>query len=161
LGNIYEPLVEFDSNMHIVSCLAERWENPSDLVWRFYLRKHIQFHNRKPFTADDVVYTIERGLQAAGVRPYLISVKEAKKVSDYVVDIITDRPTPVLLNRLTFVFILPSTNSTKTIEHPVGTGPYKFRKAEGLDKIFLEANERYWRGRPIIAEVHCVHYSDD
>lgn len=161
LGNIYEPLVEFDSNMRIASCLAERWENPSDLVWRFYLRPHILFHNGKTFTADDVVYTIQRGLQQPGIRPYLISVKEAKKVSDHVIDIVTERPTPVLLNRLTFIFILPSTNDSKAITHPIGTGPYKFETEQGLEKITLRANEKYWRGKPTIAEVHFVHYQDD
>src|SRR5262245_45276266 len=62
LGNVYDALVSFDPEMKIQSALAERWENPNDLTWRFYLRKNVRFQNGKALTADDVVYTVERGL---------------------------------------------------------------------------------------------------
>ena len=116
MGNIYEPLVEFDRNLKITGRLAERWENPNDLTWRFYLRKNVRFHDGRPFSAEDVVHTIKRALEdnRIGTRPYLISVKDARAVNATTVDIVTDRPNPVLLNRLTFVFIfLPACRRKK------------------------------------------------
>lgn len=163
-GNIYQELVEFDSDMKITGCLAERWENPNDLTWRFYLRQGVRFHNGKPFSADDVVYTIRRGLSplAEGAGPYLISVKEAKKISDYVVDIITSKPTPLLLNRLTFVPILSNNDHPDTpIDHPIGTGAYIFDRMVNQNLVVLHANPNYWGGKPDADKVEFVHYATD
>lgn len=161
--NIFEPLVTFDGEMKITSVLAERWENPNDLTWRFYLRKNIRFHNGHPFTADDVVFTIQRGLlqTSYGTRPYLISVKSANKIDDWTVDIVTDRPNPVLLNKLTFLMILPSGQPLEnTIDKPIGTGPYRFVAKIGTHKVSVEANDSYWRGKPAIKNVDFVTFDD-
>lgn len=162
-SNVYDPLVSFDGEMKITSVLAERWENPNDLTWRFYLRKNVRFHNGKPFTADDVVYTIRRGLLPAstGTRPYLISVTSANKIDDWTVDIVTDRPNPVLLNKLTFLLIIPSGQSMETsIDKPVGTGPYRFLNKIGTHKVSVQANDNYYRGKPPIERVDFVTFDD-
>lgn len=159
-GNIYEPLVEFDRDMKIVGRLAERWENPNDLTWRFYLRKSVRFHDGKPFGAADVAYTIRRGLlsTSAGTRPYLISVKDVHVIDPLTVDVITERPNPVLLNRLTFIFILPATeHPEEIIQKPVGTGPYLFeREVVPGQKLLLRANPTYWKGKPPIDHVQFI-----
>lgn len=160
IGNIYEPLVEFDDEMKLAGRLAERWENPNDLTWRFYLRKNVRFHDGKPFKAEDVAYTIRRGLSenGGGTRSYLISVKDVKVIDAYTVDIITDRPNPVLLNRLTFLFILPSSaNPSEIIQKPIGTGPYMFVSEEIPGKrLLLRANPGYWNGKASIERVEFV-----
>lgn len=162
-GNIYDPLVTFDSEMKITAGLAERWENPNDLTWRFYLRKNVRFHNGRPFTAADVVFTIKRGLlpTSSGTRPYLISVKSAEKIDDWTIDIVTDRPNPVLLNKLTFLYILPAGEPLEqSVEKPIGTGPYRYLNRIGSHKIQLEANDSYWRGKPSIKRVDFVTFDD-
>jgi peptide/nickel transport system substrate-binding protein len=162
-GNIYEPLVTFDGEMKITAALAERWENPNDLTWRFFLRKNIRFHNGRPLTAADVVYTIKRGLlpTSPGTRPYLISVKSANRIDDWTVDIITDRPNPVLLNKLTFLYIIPAGEPLEgTIEKPVGTGPYRFLNKIGTHRISLEGEDNYRRGKPPIKRVDFVTFDD-
>ncbi|HET6266892.1 MAG TPA: ABC transporter substrate-binding protein [Acidobacteriota bacterium] len=164
LGNVYDALVSFDPEMKIQSALAERWENPNDLTWRFYLRKNVRFQNGKPLTADDVVYTVERGLHGnfAGIKPYLISVKSVKMINPLTVDIITDKPSPVLLNKLTFLYILPrSSQPDATIEDPVGTGAYRFVRRVGNLTVVLQANHQYWRGVPSIENVRFTSFPDD
>lgn len=164
LGNIYEPLVTFDRDMKIVAALAERWENPNDLTWRFYLRKNVRFQNGRPFTAADVVFTIKRGLLDVnrGTKPYLISVKSAKAVDEYTVDIFTDQPNPVLLNKLTFIDIMPASSSLdSTVTQAVGTGPYRFARKIGTRTYCLEANESYWRGSPVVKKVNFLYYDSD
>lgn len=53
-------LVEVDSSGNPVPELAESWEaSPDAKVWTFKLRSGVQFHNGKPFTADDVVATLD------------------------------------------------------------------------------------------------------
>lgn len=161
LGNVYDPLVEFDRDMRIVGRLAQRWENPNDYTWRFYLRKNVRFHNGKPFTSQDVVYTIERGLmpQFKGINPYLISVTGAKAIDNYTVDILTDRPNPLLLNRLSFLLILPTGNQPeKIIDQPIGSGSYVFVKRPNARTLLVKANPEYWDGKPPIENVKFVSY---
>ena len=46
--------------------LAESWENVDDTTWRFKLRDGVTFHNGNAFTAEDVVYTVERRARRSG-----------------------------------------------------------------------------------------------
>lgn len=68
--NIYDTLVEVKSNddgtSELVGCLAEKWDISEDgKVYTFYLRKGVKFHNGEEFTADDVLYTMDRMLNPA------------------------------------------------------------------------------------------------
>jgi peptide/nickel transport system substrate-binding protein len=55
----------------------------SPTVTRFKLRPNVRFHDGSPFTADDVVFTIQRAnMETSRFRPYLSGVKEAKKIDD-------------------------------------------------------------------------------
>ncbi|UCF13349.1 MAG: hypothetical protein JSW06_03585, partial [Thermoplasmatales archaeon] len=44
-SNIFNCLVEFDETFKIIPALAETWNNPDNLTWRFNLRKNVKFHN--------------------------------------------------------------------------------------------------------------------
>ena len=57
MSNIYEGLVRFNEKVQIEPALAESWSNVSPTVWRFKLRQNVKFHDGKPFTADDVVFS--------------------------------------------------------------------------------------------------------
>jgi peptide/nickel transport system substrate-binding protein len=48
LANICQGLVGFDPQMRIIPLLAESWENPNDLAWRFRLRPGVRFHGGQP-----------------------------------------------------------------------------------------------------------------
>ena len=50
--------------------LAERWEIVEPTRWRFHLRKGVKFHNGEPFTADDVVFSLERATVAGIGHPH-------------------------------------------------------------------------------------------
>ncbi len=60
LGNVMEGLTKRDKDLKIIPGLAERWEVVDPLKWRFHLRKGVKFHDGTPFTADDVVFSLER-----------------------------------------------------------------------------------------------------
>src|SRR4029077_19018416 len=107
LDNIYEPLVTRGKDLRVEPCLATSWQSVNATTTRFKLRPNVRFHDGTPFTADDVVFSIQRALSdTSNFKPYLAGVKEARKVDDLTVDIITDGPAPVLIPQLTEVRIM-------------------------------------------------------
>ena len=57
---VYEALLDIDSNLKIVPQLALAWKILDPTHWEFELRQGVRFHDGTPFTADDVVFSIER-----------------------------------------------------------------------------------------------------
>src|SRR4051812_16246343 len=59
-GNVYEPLVIRSKDFKLAPALATSWKQVAPTVWRFELRKGVQFHDGTPFTADDVIFSYDR-----------------------------------------------------------------------------------------------------
>ena len=57
---MYEALLDIDSNLAIVPQLALAWKPLDPTTWEFELRPDVTFHDGTPFTAADVVFSIER-----------------------------------------------------------------------------------------------------
>ena len=161
LDHIYETLVTRGKELKVEPCLALSWENLSPTVTRFKLRQKVTFHDGAPFTADDVVFSIQRALSdTSNFKPYLAGVKEAKKVDDYTVDIVTDGPAPVLVPQLTEVRIMNKAWSTKhnvakpqdyknkeetfAARNANGTGPYILRTRDADVKTVAVLNSNWW-----------------
>ena len=60
LLHVFEPLITRDPNQKLVPALATSWKALDDLTWEFKLRKNVKFHDGSPFTAADVVFTLNR-----------------------------------------------------------------------------------------------------
>lgn len=97
LKNIYEGLVRRDENMNIEPSLAESWEPLEDGTgWRFHLREGVTYHNGNAFTADDVLFSYERGIsETSDVRSWFAPVTDVRVVDDYTVDFLTEAPNPL------------------------------------------------------------------
>jgi len=92
--NIIEPLVEVDYAKKIYyGVLAESWEYQGKR-WVIKLRKNVRFHDSSPFTAKDVVYSINRmkndkeSLQKENFRDFV----EVQAADDHTVIITTEQP---------------------------------------------------------------------
>ena len=88
---IYEPMLLRDPTGKIVPALALSWKPTSDpTIWEFKLRQGVTYHNGNPFTADDVVFSINRAKHAnSDMKGLLTSVGKATKVDDHTVHIQT------------------------------------------------------------------------
>ncbi len=148
LGNIFEGLVSFDTEMQLQPSLAIGWENPDDLTWRFRLRPGVYFHNGREMKADDVKYSLDRARRGK-VGYYLSAVDQVRVLDDMTIEITTLMPTSILLNKLTFISVVPR-DSDEPLSIPVGTGPYRFVKYQPNGEMELRGFDRYWRGRPAI-----------
>ncbi|MDO9438349.1 ABC transporter substrate-binding protein [Hydrogenophaga sp.] len=160
-GNVYEPLVTRDKDLKLVPALATSWKQVSPSVWRFELRKGVQFHDGKPFTADDVVFSLARGaVDGSDMRSYTNDIKEVRKVNDFTVDIETKAPFPILPDQLTFFYIMSKqwsedNQATKPVDRRKGienaasfrangTGPFRLRERQPNVKTSFVRNGSYW-----------------
>jgi peptide/nickel transport system substrate-binding protein len=160
LENIYDALVSFDAQLRVRPALASSWENPNDLTWRFHLRPGVRFHDGRALTADDVVASLERARHhpRSNLGNYLVGVDTVRKVGEDAVEITTRRPSPVLLNKLTFVYVVPR-DAPEEIRQPIGTGPYRFVSMDGR-RLLLRAVEGSWRGPVAEREVELLIVPD-
>ena len=82
-ANIYEPLVRRDKNLKLEPALATKWGQTDPTTWFFDLRQDVKFSDGTPFTADDVVFSINRANgPGSNVNGNFASMKEIKKVND-------------------------------------------------------------------------------
>ena len=164
LDNIYEPLVTRGKELKVEPCLALSWQAVNATTTRFKLRPNVKFHDGTPFTADDVVFTIQRALaDTSNFKPYLAGVKEAKQVDPLTVDIITEGPAPVLIPQLTEIRVMSRAWATKhnvlkpqdyknkeetfASRNANGTGPYVLRSRDADVKTVAVANSNWWGKR--------------
>ncbi len=155
LSNLYEPLVTTDAGLSLRPCLAERWDNPDVLTWVFHLRPGVFFHDGRPMTAADVVYSLERVLhdRTLEMSGYLFGIDRVRALSDQTVEVRTRRPMAILLNKLRFVAIVPAgSDSASLASHVDGTGPYELVSFDPT-RVVLRRNDSYWGSRPAVGRV--------
>jgi peptide/nickel transport system substrate-binding protein len=157
---IYNGLIKYDRDLNIVGDLAESWRFSNDhLSITFFLRKNVKWHDGKPFTAHDVMYTYKVIVDPRTPTAYsgdFLLVKKAEVLDDYTFRVTYDKPfAPALISW--GVAILPrhllegkDITVSPLIRSPIGTGPFRFHQWIPGDRIILLANEDYFEGKPYI-----------
>jgi peptide/nickel transport system substrate-binding protein len=159
-GMVFNGLVKYDKDMNIIGDLAESWDvTQNGLVITFHLRKGVQWHDGKPFTAADVLYTYQVTTDPKTPTAYagdFLKIKKAEALDDYTFRVTYDKPfAPALISWASAILprhLLAGKDITKSplARHPIGTGPYKFKEWVAGQKIVLVSNENYFEGRPYI-----------
>lgn len=156
--HLFDSLVMTDAALRLLPGLATSWRSLDQDTWEFKLRQGVTFHDGTPFTAADVAYTIERIPSLAGgsasFAAYTTRITEVKTPDAHTVIFKTARPTPLLPVYLAQFGIMSrmaaeglTSEQLNQGEGVVGTGPYKFLQWDKGDRLILEANDAYWRGR--------------
>src|SRR6476660_2727770 len=106
-GNVYEGLIGRNKDLSLTPALATSWKQTSPTVWRFELRKGVQFHDGTPFTADDVVFSFGRMKgEGSDMKATNSDIKLVRKIDDHTVEIETMAPQPILPDVITTSFIM-------------------------------------------------------
>lgn len=154
LHAIYDCLVKFDADGNIAPALAESWELADDqMSYTFKLREDVKFHDGSEFSADDVIFSLDKAIESSMNGAMLSFIGSWEKVDDYTVKINKPASYSKLLETLAEIsFIVPEeTYDAETFPTaPVGTGAYKFVSKAEDDSVTLEANEEYFLGAPAI-----------
>lgn len=159
-GMIYNGLVKYDKDMNVVGDLTESWDiSQNGLVITFHLRKGIKWHDGRPFTSADVLYTYQVTVDPKTPTAYagdFLKVKKAEALDDYTFRVTYDKPfAPALISWSSAILprhLLAGKDITKSSlsRHPIGTGPYKFKEWVTGQKIVLVSNPDYFEGQPYI-----------
>jgi peptide/nickel transport system substrate-binding protein len=162
LQHFYDPLLERDGSdpRKFDPVLATGWKRVDDTTTRFTLRDGVKFSDGKPFTAADVKYTIDYLLgDLPGAKPAILAyqfgtLENVEVVDDRTIEIRTKAPDPLLLDRMTLLYIVPKGADPKALaSRPVGTGPYSLVKWDRNSQVVMRANPDYFLGRPPIGTV--------
>jgi peptide/nickel transport system substrate-binding protein len=104
---VHDTLVMRDNSLALVPGLALSWQQVNATTWRFNLRRGVKFHDGSPFTADDIVFSYERASHPnSQLRQYAIPLGKPRKVDDFTVEFVQDKPNPVTLEHATTIYIM-------------------------------------------------------
>lgn len=163
-----EGLTSIGLDGEVVPFLAESWAISEDgLVYDFALRPGVRFHDDRPLTADDVVFTLERTMDPALGAPRRASLLDAARVEapdERSVRVTLSRPFGPLLASLAEVWVVPraSAGADGTIAQPIGTGPYRFVSWTPNAETVTERFAGYWQeGLPALDAVQIRVITDD
>ena len=182
--NCFDRLVECETNdageAVLVPGLAKSWELSDDgLVYTFHLQEGVKFHNGADFTADDVVYTVNRMMNPktlAKNTDFMDMIKGAKAFYEDTTGAVTSVEGVVALDDMTVQITLeaPFGSFLANIATPgcgiydresteaagdqfgvdpakcIGTGPFQVTKWERQAEVALVANKSYFKGAPKI-----------
>ena len=168
---VFDSLVRYDQDMNFVPRLAEKWERIDDLTMRFYLRQGVKFHSGNDFTAEDVVFTVNRLKKSDDYKGLFEPFAEAKAVDAHTVDLITKQPYGLVLNMATYIFpmdnkfytgtddkgkekdLIIKTDYSFANENESGTGPFAItHREQGVKTVFTRFAD-YWDKAGNIEEI--------
>lgn len=167
-GKIYQSLLTYTPDLKPQPELAKSWTMSADgLTYTFELEPNVKWHDGKPFTAEDVAFTVDKFLRKTHPRANVV-------LNRYVAGVTALSPTKVEFKlkepfgpflSLFEVSTLPmvpkhiydgtdyATNPAN--QTPIGTGPFKFKEWKRGSYIHLVKNEAYWKpGKPYLDELY-------
>jgi peptide/nickel transport system substrate-binding protein len=160
---VYDPLVRWTADGGFEPRLAEKWEVVNDTTTRFHLRQGVKFHSGNMFTADDVVFTLDRLKKSDDFKGLFEYFTSAKAVDKHTVDLITKEPYGLVMAMATYIFPMdkafysgpdPKNNKTKDVIiktdysfanfNESGTGPFMVTQREQGVKTTFTRFADYW-----------------
>jgi peptide/nickel transport system substrate-binding protein len=156
-SHVFERLVHFDAKQSLIPGLATSWKTVDDTTWEFKLRTGVKWHDGSLFTADDVIFTMERAPNvenSPGSFALYVRGKTFTKVDDHTIRVTTKAPYPLMPNDMATIAIISkkAASGAKTDDFnagraAIGTGPFKFSEFVKGDRYVVVRNDDHWGGK--------------
>jgi len=170
--HLFERLVERDATAQLVPGLAVSWSVVAPTIWEFRLRPNVTWHDGKPFTADDVAFTVTRAPNVpgspGGFGGFLRAITRTEVVDPLTIRFHTARPHPLLPTELGSVAIISrhagegaGTEDYNSGRAAIGTGPYRLVAYRPGDRAELERYDGHWGEREPWARVNYRFIASD
>lgn len=160
-GQVYESLLTAGKTLELEPGLAESWQRLTPLHWRFKLRAGVKFHDGSTFTANDVVFSVQRAkAPTSGFQAFANALGAPQKVDDLTVDFLLQDFNPIFLQHLSKIFILSKQWAERnnasapqdfkhkeekfSATHTNGTGPYMLVSRQVDAKSVFRRNPVWW-----------------
>lgn len=168
---IFNGLTTHDAKGNVIPSLATKWEfDEGQNTYTFHLREGVKWHDGKPFTANDVKFTIDAikdPKNESEIASNYEDVKEIQVVDPLTVKFVLSDKNVAFLEYMT-IGILPEhllkgqdMQTSEYFKNPIGTGPYKLVKWEVGQSINLAKNEEYFAGPAKIEKIIFKIVEDD
>ena len=165
IRNMFDGIVTRDSDMNVVSQLAESWTAIDPTTYEFKLRSGVTFHDGSPMTAEDIRFSIERltkenamGGQTSPRQSLLGPVTGVEVVDDLTFRIILETPWPILPAMLPFQEMVSKAHveavgDAAMADNVNGTGPFKLVEWRKGQSVIMERYDGYYGGSTDIPPV--------
>jgi peptide/nickel transport system substrate-binding protein len=162
---VYNGLTSLDGSLTPTPALAESFDTKDAKTWVFKLRKDVKFHDGKPLTPADVVFSVMRhkdpatGSKAKALADQIDTVKASGANEVTITLSAPNADLPVILGTFHFQIVKDGTTDFNT---GIGTGPYKLKEFKPGVRSIMVRNEAYWKpGKPYLDEIEFVGIGDE
>jgi peptide/nickel transport system substrate-binding protein len=163
----YDALVRLtDGTAEPEARLATSWENTDDLTWVFTLREGVTFHDGSDFTAEDVVFSMQETIDQKYIgQSLLTNFASFTATDDYTVTIVTKTPDPLVLTKMSQIYIVPSDawvalGADAFAATAIGTGPYTTEDFVPDSGLTFQAYDDFWGDAPATPTVEYRTFAD-
>jgi len=163
--SLYQPLLQLNTQAQTEFVLAEEISpHGSTSEWIIRLRPGITFHDGKPLTADDVIFTLNRiinGKHSGATSLGPIDLKNLKKLDSRTVLVPMTSPYGSFTDQLAYWYYLYIVPTGFNPAKPNGTGAFKYQSFTPGQRSVFTRNPHYWKtGLPYVDSVTIIDFSD-
>ncbi len=182
IGDLFRGLVVLDPSLRIRPALAERWEvSPDGAIYTFFLNPQARFHNARPVTAEDVIFSWERAaspdLASPTVMTYMgdiaglaafhagqaSSITGVEVLDERTLRVTLETPRPTFLYKLAYpvswIVDRDNVGFPDWEQHPNGTGPFRVLQHLRDQVLLLESNPWFYGSTPAIEHLRYLMYA--
>lgn len=158
---VEEQLVARAPDLTKIPALAVSWTRVNPTTWEFKLRAGVKFHDGRPFTSDDVVFSFKRAqMPTSDMKDIINTIADVVAVDPLTVRILTKGPDPILLDEVANIFIMSrgwakehgveapqnynGGQETYAVRHKNGTGPFILELREPDVRTVMVKNPNWW-----------------
>jgi len=180
---IHRTLYDWDADLNkpVLGLATDVTVSDDRLVYTYKLRQDAFFHNGKPLTADDIIWSYTRIMDPKKAFPparYIAEIKGAeeytqgkakeisglKKIDDHTLEITLKQPIDPgfqFMRNNTAIYPAGEGDSEEFQRHPIGLGPYKFAEYVPGSRLTVEKWDKYYeKGKPYADKINIMIMGD-